>query len=97
VGGSSVKGNDHNYPVRVAVEVTKMSAGDDTIFETMLRVENKDIFVDLKKNRSGVYLKISERNGTSRNTVLIPASGIPRLKKVLEDVALASIKTKGVR
>jgi hypothetical protein len=74
-----------------------MSAGDDTIFETMIKVENKDIFVDLKKNRSGIYLKISERNGTSRNTVLIPASGIPRLKKVLDDVAQANVKTKGVR
>jgi hypothetical protein len=55
-----------------------MSSGDDIIFETMLRVENKDIFVDLKRNRSGVYLKISERNGNSRNTVLIPSSGIVR-------------------
>lgn len=73
-----------------------MSAVDDIIFETMLRVENKDIFVDLKRNRSGVYLKISERNGNSRNTVLIPASGILRLKKVLDDVALATVKSTGV-
>ena len=75
----------------------KMSSVDDIIFETMLRVENKDIFIDLKKNRSGVYLKISERNGSSRNTVLIPASGITRLKRVLDDVAAASLKTKVVR
>ena len=73
-----------------------MSTVDDILFETMLRVENKDIFVDLKRNRSGVYLKISERNGSSRNTVLIPASGILRLKKVLDDVALATVKTTGV-
>ena len=73
-----------------------MSNVDDIIFETMLRVENKDIFVDLKRNRSGVYLKISERNGGSRNTVLIPASGILRLKKVLDEVALATVKTSGV-
>ena len=73
-----------------------MSNVDDIIFETMLRVENKDIFVDLKRNRSGVYLKISERNGSSRNTVLIPASGILRLKKVLDEVALATVKTSGV-
>ena len=35
--------------------------------------------MDLKQNGSGVYLKLSERNGKSRNTVLIPASGIGRL------------------
>ena len=73
------------------------STADDLLFETMLRIENKDIFVDLKKNRSGVYLKISERNGNARNTVLIPASGILRLRRVLDDVAAASVKTKSVR
>ena len=73
-----------------------MGTIDDILFETMLKVENKDIFIDLKRNRSGVYLKISERNGTARNTVLIPASGILRLKKVLDDVALATLKTPAV-
>lgn len=73
-----------------------MSASDDTIFEQMIRVENKDIFVDLKKNKGGVYLKISERNGSGRNTVLIPASGIPRLKAVLDEVAKESVKSKSV-
>jgi len=49
-------------------------------------VENKDIFVDLKKNGNGVYLKLSERNGKSRSTVMIPASGIMRLKSVLDEI-----------
>lgn len=57
-----------------------------TIFHHVTRVENKDIFVDLKKNSNGVYLKLSERNGKSRKTILIPASGIGRLKSVLEEV-----------
>ena len=51
----------------------------------------------MKRNKSGTYLKISERNGTARNTVLIPASGIPRLKRVLDDVQAASARTKSVR
>jgi len=67
---------------------------DETIFEKVLRVENKDIFIDLKQNRQGTYLKISERNGTSRSTVLIPASGLERLCKVLEE-AVVSAKEKG--
>lgn len=74
-----------------------MRAEDDTLYETMLKVENKDIFVDLKRNKSGVYLKISERNGSSRNTVLIPISGITKLKKVLDDVSAASETIKVVR
>lgn len=75
----------------------RMRAEDDTLYETMLKVENKDIFIDLKRNKSGVYLKISERNGSSRNTVLIPISGITRLKKVLDDVSAASETIKVVR
>ena len=74
-----------------------MRAEDDTLYETMLKVENKDIFIDLKRNKSGVYLKISERSGSSRNTVLIPISGITRLKKVLDDVSAASETIKVVR
>ena len=74
-----------------------MRAEDDTIYETMLKVENKDIFIDLKRNKSGVYLKISERNGGSRNTVLIPISGIARLQKVLDDVSAASEGVKGTK
>ena len=57
-----------------------------TLGEWKLKVENKDLFVDLKKNRQGTYLKISERAGSSRNTVLIPAGGVLRLKQILEEV-----------
>lgn len=51
------------------------------------RIENKDIFVDVRKNANGVYLKLSERRGTMRKTVLIPASGIKKLQAVLEEVS----------
>lgn len=56
------------------------------LFGTMIRVENKDIFIDLRRNRSGVYLKLAERNGKSRSTILMPASGVSKLRKVLEEV-----------
>ena len=66
---------------------SELNGDSQSLFETMVRVENKDIFVDLKKNRNGVYLKISERrNGNGRNTILIPASGIHKLKAILEEV-----------
>lgn len=62
----------------------------ESLYATMVRVENKDIFVDLKRNRNGVYLKISERSGSGRNTVLIPSSGIQRLKTILDEVSKLS-------
>jgi len=73
-----------------------MSAGDQDLFGTMIKVENKDIFVDLRQNSGGVYLKLSERNGKSRSTILIPASGINRLKAVLEEVSAISSKNPRV-
>jgi len=70
-----------------------MSADDQDIFSTMIRVENKDLFVDLKKNNAGKYLKISERKGTMRNTILVPVSGIQKLQAALEEiVAIAGAK-----
>ena len=43
--------------------------------------------MDLKSNQNGVYLKISERNGTNRSSVLIPSSGIHRLAEVLQEIS----------
>jgi len=63
-----------------------MSAGDEAIYEKVLKIENKDVFVDLKSNQNGVYLKISERNGTNRNSILIPSSGIKRLADVIQEI-----------
>ncbi len=58
-------------------------SNENSIFENKIRVENKDVFVDVKKNDNGVYLKISERNRNNRSTILIPASGIAKLRDVL--------------
>jgi len=69
-----------------------MDERDDALFGTMIKIENKDLFVDLRRNSNGVYLKLSERKGTVRNTVLIPASGILRLKNVLEEALQISMK-----
>lgn len=62
-----------------------MSADDEDLFGKLIKIENKDIFVDLRKNENGIYLKLSERRGAMRKTVLIPASGISRLQAVLEE------------
>jgi len=70
---------------------------DQDIFTTMLKIENKDVFIDLKQNKNGKYLKISERNGTNRNTIVIPSSGIQRLKNALDEVILINSKTKVFR
>lgn len=64
-----------------------MNTGDEAIYKKILKIENKDVFVDLKSNQNGVYLKISERNGNNRNSILIPASGIKRLGDAIQEMA----------
>lgn len=60
------------------------------------RMGHKDIFIDLKHNALGLYLKISERNEKSRSTILIPASGIDKLITTLQEVnALAKSDSAG--
>ncbi|KAJ1431855.1 hypothetical protein B484DRAFT_395252 [Ochromonadaceae sp. CCMP2298] len=59
---------------------------EQELFSTMFRIESKDLFLDLRKNRSGVFLKLSERTGKARNTVIIPASGLTRLKAILTEI-----------
>jgi hypothetical protein len=63
-----------------------MSTNDETI----LNLETKDIYIDLEKKLSTLYVKISEQVGIQkvRNAVLIPVSGINKLQKVLDDVRL---------
>ena len=67
---------------------------DESIFERVLKVENKDVFIDLKSNNNGMYLKISERKDGSRNSIIIPASGITRLVDTLQEL-VSSANLKG--
>lgn len=62
--------------------------------------------MDLKSNQNGAYLKISERNGNNRNSILIPASGIKRLADVIQEIVQSAelhqinqhyVHDKGVR
>lgn len=56
------------------------------------RVESKILFVDIRKNSTGTYLKLSERHDEKKTTLLIPISGISALRDVLGE-ALATTST----
>jgi hypothetical protein len=71
-----------------------MAADSNSLYEIKIRAEEKDVFVDVKQNDKGVYLKISERNRANRSTILIPASGVAELRDALT-AALAAIDAAG--
>ena len=52
-------------------------------------MENKDVFIDVKKNKNGPYLKISERNGKFRKSIILAASGIGPLQAALQQAQFA--------
>ena len=69
----------------------------EPIFSKTLRIESKTIFIDIKENESGPYLKIAERSTKGdRQTVIMALSGIRDLRDALDE-ALEKISTIQVR
>ena len=54
-------------------------------FSKTFRVESKTIFVDIKENGSGHFLKIAERSNNKRRTVVLALSGLRDLRDALHE------------
>ena len=56
-----------------------------------LHVGSKDVFIDLKRNENGVYLKIKERRGKNQgqDTVVIPANNVDELRNLRDALGTA--------
>jgi hypothetical protein len=51
-----------------------------------IQVERKLFFLDLKENQRGKFLKITEDVNGRRDTIIIPASGLPEILEAIEDM-----------
>jgi len=51
-----------------------------------IQVERKVFFLDLKENQRGKFLKITEDVGGRRDTIIIPATGLPEIADVLQEM-----------
>ena len=47
--------------------------------------QNKTFLVDLKKNESGYYLKVSEWSNNKKSSVFLPSEGVDRMIEILQD------------
>ena len=54
-----------------------------------LQIERKQFFFDFKENASGRFLKITEEVGSHRDTIIIPASGLPLFRETIDRVMAA--------
>jgi len=75
---------------REALDDYVFSAGDaeETFSATQnknLRIENKSIYFDIKKNQQGRYMSISEVKGKFRNNIRVPESGWDSFRDILEE------------
>ena len=52
---------------------------DEDLYSVEFTVEQKKFYIDLKTNKSGAYLKISEKSAGKRHNVIIPAPGLEQL------------------
>ena len=59
---------------------------EDELRSEKIQVERKVFFLDLKENQRGKFLKITEDVGGRRDTIIIPASGLPEIAEVLQEI-----------
>jgi hypothetical protein len=60
------------------------------LFSERVQIERKQFFFDFKENASGRFLKITEEVGGHRDTIIIPASGLPLLRETIARVMAAN-------
>ena len=56
------------------------------ILNKRLPIEQKMFFFDLRTTKNGDYLKITEKRNELRNTIKIPATGLPEFKDILQEI-----------
>ena len=64
-------------------------ADQEEIFTTSFLAGRKRIYVDVKENHAGTYLKIKERGDSQSNSILIPSGSIVELRNALDEAVQA--------
>ena len=57
---------------------------DKELLTDQIQVERKTLSFDLRENPRGRFLKITEDVGGRRDAVIIPASGLEEIRKILD-------------
>ncbi|MBI2437399.1 MAG: DNA-binding protein [Lentisphaerae bacterium] len=55
-----------------------------------VQIERKQFIFDFRENASGRFLKVTEEVGNHRDTIIIPASGLPLVRETIDQVLAAS-------
>jgi hypothetical protein len=55
-----------------------------------VQIERKQFVFDFRENDNGRFLKITEEVGGHRDTIIIPASGLPLFRETIERITAAN-------
>ena len=70
--------------------VPRQPVQEDTLKAKEIQIERKTFHLTLKENPRGRFLRISEENGTTRNSIIIPATGLKEFEKLINEIVKAS-------
>jgi hypothetical protein len=68
----------------------KPPVNEDTLRTEKLQIERKTFVLTLKENPRGRFLRITEDVGGRRDTIIIPAPGLPDFQRVLNEMVKAA-------
>jgi hypothetical protein len=72
-------------------EVHEVHDVDEEIQSEQLTIEKKKFFFDLRRNRSGKYLKISEKSGGRKHSIIVPENGLLGFVNIIRDMVKAEL------
>jgi hypothetical protein len=64
--------------------IPKEEIMEDTIASDKIQIERKLFFFDLKENRRGILLRITEDVRGHRDTIIVPATGLKDFSKIIQ-------------
>ncbi len=75
----------------ISAESEEARQVDEEIQSAQLTIEKKKFFFDLRRNRSGKYLKISEKSGGRKHSIIIPENGLLGFVNIIRDMVKAEL------
>jgi len=63
---------------------------EETLASAKIQIERKMIFLALKENVRGRFLRISEQAGDRRNSIVIPSTGLKEFYQLVEAMVQAN-------
>lgn len=66
---------------------------EETLQSEKIQIERKSFAFSLKENPRGRFLRITEEVNGRRETIIIPAPGLEKFKRALDEMVATSLKT----